>query len=182
MTTVVAYAKGEHTIMAADTMTNVYDRPVPSARKIMRIGTTDQAGQLLLGCAGSGAAPALIEAQCSVESLPDFENSRDRNAWATAVASTVTGLYLEHQLVDGGLLDGTLLLASHGYLWTLTHHQAIAHPDGMAAIGSGEGPALGALHALIDSRVAPKKAVEKACEIGIRLDRYSGGPIQLMTT
>lgn len=177
MTTVVAYARGKHTLMAADSLTNVYDRPVPGASKIARFSTAGRDGEYLLGFAGEGAGPNVIRQRHSVACLPDFSDEHDRNTWADSIAMAVTEMYLEHSLVDGQRMDGSVLLAAGGYVWTLTHHQAIRHLDGMAAIGSGEGPALGALHALIDAGRAPAKAIRKAVEVGILLDRYSGGEI-----
>lgn len=175
MTTIVGYARGRHTLMAADAVTNVYDRPVYSAEKILSCTTVGKDGSYLLGFAGEGAGPSVIRRRHSVACMPDFTDQADRNGWAASIASAVTEIFLEHQLVDQQRIDGTALLAAGGFLWTLTHHQAIAHPDGMAAIGSGEGPALGALHALIGAGRTPAKAVLKACEVGILLDRYSGG-------
>jgi ATP-dependent protease HslVU (ClpYQ) peptidase subunit len=175
VTTLVGYARGRHTLMATDTATNVYDRPIYSAEKVVRCTTDGKDGSYLLGFAGEGAGPSVARGRHGVACMPDFTDPGDRNGWADAIARALTELFIEHQLVEGQRIDGTMLLAAGGHLWTLTHHQAIAHPDGMAAIGSGEGPSLGALHALIGAGRAPAKAIARACEIGILLDRYSGG-------
>lgn len=175
MTTVVAFARGKHTLMAADSVTNVFDRPVPGIAKVIRCATTSKDGHYLLGFAGEGAGPSVINQHHSVACLPDFGDVSDRNGWAGAVATAITELYLEHSLIDGQRMDGSVLLAARGHVWTLTHHQAIPHLDGIAAIGSGEGPAIGALHALIDAGRSPRHAIRKAVAYGILLDRYSGG-------
>lgn len=107
--------------------------------------------------------------------MPDFTDEQNRNGWAGAAAQAITELYAEHLLLEGGRMDANLLLAAGGHLWTVTHMQAIPHLDGLGAIGSGEGPALGALHAYLDTGMDPVEAVTAACRIGIELDRYSGG-------
>lgn len=179
MTTVVAYAHGGRCIMAADSMTTVYDRPVATAVKVRHYPTTDGRGGYLLGFAGEGAGPAAVERNHTIESLPDFTDEADRNAWANAVAHAITEIYLEHALAEGGRMDSHLLLGAGGHVWTITHQQAIAHHDGIAAIGSGEGPAIGALRGLLNVGTDPLEAVRGACEIAISMDRYSGGESRL---
>ena len=178
MTTVVALVTAGAAWMAADTTTNVYDRPVVSAKKICRLETGD-GSEVLIGFAGEGAGPAIARRHLSIEERPSLDAPGDCDDWANAVASAITELYVDRGMVDGQRIDGTIVLAIPGHLWTITHHQAIRHPDGMAAIGSGEGPALGALHALTSSSWEPGEAMRKACEIGILLDRFSGGPVDL---
>lgn len=179
MTTVVAYARDGHTVMAADSMINIYDRPVAGFAKIDRRQTTSGDGCYLLGFAGEGAGPSILRAHSTVECLPDLTDETDRNAWANTVAQAVTDTYAEHLLLDDGRMGSNLILAVRGHVWTITHQQAIPHPDGYAAIGSGEGPAIGALHALITHGSHPVDAVVQACETGIRFDRYSGGKVTL---
>lgn len=174
MTTVVAFAFGEACVMAGDTMTNVYDRPVPGIEKVA-LCTAKDGGNYLLGFAGEGAGPWLVRRDLNVDELPDLADEASRNGWACAVAQAITELYLEHQLVEGGRMDANLLLGVGGYLWTITHMQAIPHLDGIGAIGSGEGPAIGALHAFLDQGLTAMEAVTKACRVGIEMDRYSGG-------
>lgn len=181
MTTVVAYARGVHAVMAGDTMTNVYDRPTQGATKVHRFRTTSGDGTYLLGFAGEGAGPAIVRAHHSVESMPNLADEEDRNGWANAIAQAVTQTYADHLLLSEGRMDANLVLAVRGCVWTLTHQQAIPHLDGYAAIGSGEGPAIGALHALISNGAHPVDAVVQACEAGIRFDRYSGGKVTLAT-
>lgn len=179
MTTVVGYARGQHTILAGDSATNVYDRPVISAVKVRRYRTTSGDGSYLLGFAGDGAGPAIVSRHHSVERLPNFADRADRDGWAAAIGTAITEAYTDHLLLSDGRMDSNLLLAARGHLWTITHHQAIPHPDGLGAIGSGEGPALGALHALLARGEHPVDAVVQACKVGILLDRYSDAPVRL---
>ena len=171
MTTVVAVAQGHEVWMAADTMTNIYDRPVYTARKIRRI-TTDS-GDILLGISGDGALADMIEHRVEYPVLTD----KHFDAWATEIAIAISKQGVAEGLADDGRLGGNLILGVQGRLWTLVHMQAVAHDDGMAAIGTGEGPAIGALEILLKLGEKPEFAVQQACEIGIARDRYSGGDV-----
>ncbi len=55
---------------------------------------------------------------------------------------------------------------------------AIRHPDGVAAVGSGEGPAVGALDALTRCGVPPERAVAEAAQIAVERDQWSRPPVQ----
>lgn len=175
MTTVVAYGDGETVWMAADSATNVYGRPVVGgATKILRLDAGDD--EVLLGLAGAGGL-ATVMPRLKLPFSPD--ESDVPQAWANEVALAITALAVEHGLVEGGQLDGHMLLGWHGLLWTIIHAMAIPHPDGCAALGSGEGPAIGALDALRICDVDPAEAVRLAAEIACRRDRYSMPPIQV---
>ena len=171
MTTVVAVAQGHDVWMAADTMTNIYDRPVYTARKIRRVSTPS--GDLLLGFSGDGALADMVQYRVGYPAL-----TGDRlDLWATSIAIAISTQGVAEGLVDDGRLGGNLILGTQGRLWTLVHMQAVAHDDGMAAVGTGEGPAIGALEALLLLGEKPEFAVQQACEIGIARDRYSGGDV-----
>lgn len=175
MTTVVAYGDGETVWMAADSCTNVYERPiVGSATKILRLDAGDD--EVLLGLAGAGGL-ATVMPLLKLPFTP--EDDGVPQAWANEVALAITALAVEHGLVEDGQMDGHLLLGWRGLLWTIVHAMAIPHPDGFAALGSGEGPAIGALDALRICDVEPAEAVRLAAEIACRRDRYSMPPIQL---
>ncbi|MGK5677495.1 hypothetical protein [Actinoplanes sp. URMC 104] len=190
MTTVVGLAGLTGLWMAADTMTHVYERPVSGASKIVRLPMAG--GQhLLLGFDGSPGMPAIalrlwtdelkgdVELPPSVDLLPAF---------TALIASALTEAFREAGMTDMEMrLDGTMLLGVPGgeglepTLWTITHHTAIRHLDGRGAVGSGEGPAVGALDALLTLGVKPGDAVRQACEIGVSRDRSSGLPVLVET-
>lgn len=189
MTTIVGYADGRGVWMSADTQTNVYDRPVSGARKILRLIVLDageEPAAVLLGIAGNAAMPALArKAWEGVErNLPDSEAGLQD--WCDYVASVLTERMVEAGLVDPeeGQLDGNFLLGvparggRASTLWTIAHHMAIRMPDGRGAVGSGEGPATGALDASLSAGLKPDMAVLEACGIAIKRDRYSGFPIR----
>lgn len=176
MTTVVAYGAGDTVWMAADTCTNVYERPVVGgATKILRLDAGDD--EILLGLAGHGGLASVMP---SVELEMSPEPGEHAQAWANQVALAITRHAVEHGLVEeNGQMDGHLLLGWNGLLWTIVHAMAIPHPDGYAALGSGEGPAIGALDALRICDVEPGEAVRLAAEIACRRDRYSMPPVQV---
>lgn len=179
MTTVVAAAVDGVIVMAADTMTNIYDRPMPgSATKIRRVKVG--AGELLLAfCGNGGLTNAADHVKIDAEPKPDDEDIRQ---WATAIVHAIDDWAREVGITDetGKLMDGSILLGWNGRLWTLSNAQAIPHLDGRAALGSGEGPALGALDVLLDKTKLPLgEAVTQACAVGISRDRFSGGPITM---
>ncbi|MFG1872133.1 hypothetical protein [Micromonospora arborensis] len=175
MTTVVAAAVNGTVYMAADTMTNIYERPVPDgAKKIVRLPAGD--GEVLLAVTGAGGLIGVAEALLKIDGEP--KPDEDPQQWAFTVARAVTELATENGLIEGGQLDGSLLLGWNGRLWTLVHAMAVPHKDGRAALGSGEGPAIGALDALLDRDVPPATAVAHAAGVGCKRDRYSGLPLQ----
>lgn len=181
MTTVVGLARDGAVWMAADTLTNVYERPIPgAARKILRLPAGG--GEILLGITGAGALVGILAAGLKVDGEPN--PGQDPQPWAHAVAVAVTELAIDAGITENGKLEGSLLLGWSGQLWTLTHAGAIPHPDGIGALGSGEGPAIGALDALLHLGSAVTgmgwaEMVRAAAEIGCRRDRYSGLPVDV---
>lgn len=184
MTTVVAAVDDEGRVhLAADTLTNVYERPIHGgARKLIRIPFRDRGGHAAIGCSGDGALPHILTARLTIVAGPTDPRDPDAvQAWAHQIATDCTQLAVGAGLVSDGRIDATMLLAGAGRLWTIMHGGALRHPDGRAAIGSGEGPAIGALDALIDLGLHPGEAVVRACRYGIHRDKHSGGPVQSET-
>lgn len=181
MTTVAALAADGRVFMAADSCTNVYERPiVGGAHKIRRVPAG--VGSALLGFCGDGGLADTVAADLKLDAEPS-ESDEDRQSWASAVARAVTDLAVGAGFIEDGRLSGTLLLAWRGYLWTLSHAHAIPIPDGVAAIGSGEGPAMGALDVLRElPTVSPAAAVRRAVEIACARDRYSMPPLHSDST
>jgi ATP-dependent protease HslVU (ClpYQ) peptidase subunit len=172
VTTIAAVARDGQVHMAADSLTNIYDRPIfDGARKIRRI-PVGETGQALLGVCGDGGLADLASARLR-PSRPDS----DLQAWAAGVAYEISSLAVEHGLTEQGRLDGSLLLGFDGRLWHTTHGQAIPIPDGVAAAGSGEGPAMGALDVLLARGEDVGEAVRLAVEIACHRDKHSAGPI-----
>lgn len=172
MTTVVACTRDGQVFMAADSLTNVYERPIyDGARKVRRIPVGD--GELLLAVSGAGGIADAAQADLR----PEPPRDDDLQAWAGYVAHLVTDIGQERGFVDDGHLDASLLLGYAGRLWTIAHGVAIPHPDGIAALGSGEGPAIGALDVLLDQGEAPAAAVLAAVHIGCGRDKHSAPPV-----
>lgn len=179
MTTVVAVAQDGIVVMGADRATNVYDRPVIGVTKIRRI-TPRHGDRFLIGYAGDGALPAVLERHLTVDDTPDIDAPHD--PWASAIAEAISDIAMDRHITENGRLDGSLILACHGRLWTVSHMQAIRHLDGVAAIGSGEGPAIGAVDAALELGHTDIEAiVTLAVAIGCTRDRYSAGAPQVET-
>ncbi|MFI7608802.1 hypothetical protein ACIBTV_27330 [Micromonospora sp. NPDC049366] len=178
MTTVVAAAVNGTVYMAADSATNVYERPIIGGiRKLLRM-PAGEGGEVLIGVCGSGGLPGCIAASLKIDGVP--QPGEDVNAWAHAVACAISEIASQAGLVDDGKMDGGVLLGWDGRLWSIGHSTACAHPDGRAALGSGEGPAMGALDALLDeTEWHPESAVRRAATIACRRDRYSEPPVWL---
>jgi len=164
--------------MAADSMINIYERPVVGgARKVRRLKAGG--GEALVGAAGTSGILAVVG---NLLTLPDPPAAgEDPAPWAEAVALQATRLAVEHSLLDDGRMDCTLLLGWAGRLWTLSHATAIPHPDGIAALGSGEGPALGAIDAMLALHpdMPPQELLGRALKIATRRDRDTAGPVWL---
>jgi hypothetical protein len=183
MTTVVGLATEDGVWMAADSGTNVYDRPVGGAMKLLTLPLADEK-TAVLGISGNAGMPAMVRRVWATDSnLPEADHLLDD--WCAALATNLTVPMVEAGMTDpDGQLDGTFLLGLPATsndgptLWTLEHHMAIRMPDGRGAVGSGEGPAMGALDALLDaSRLSPQFAVTRACGIAIERCRFSVGPV-----
>jgi ATP-dependent protease HslVU (ClpYQ) peptidase subunit len=161
--------------MAADSLINVYERPIPDgARKIRRLKAGD--GEALIGVAGHSGVMAIAGNLLTIDATPDDE---DPQPWAEAIAVQATRLAVEHSLLDDGTMNASLLLGWQGRLWTLSHATAIPHRDGIAAIGSGEGPAIGAIDALLAAcpDMPPQQVVARALAVAIERDKHSGGTV-----
>lgn len=177
MTTALAYGLGEHVWIAADSMTNVYDRPVMGAAKI--VGVEIGGVPTFFVVAGAGGLMQLLRYKTCFDQPTD-----DLDAWAQDVAMIVTKTAVDHGMVQDGEMDATVLLACKGHVWTIAHHYAVAHPDRIGAIGNGEQAAIGAMDALLETSptLDPAIAVYKAVDIAVRRDRFSGGEVRVFTT
>lgn len=175
MTTVAAIARLGTVHMAAESMTTIYNRPaIDVVAKIFRIPVKG-GGMALLGVAGRSCAGGSLPRRLIAQQLPAFDGGP--NLWAQDVAEAVTFAATGLMLVDEGSLDCSFILGFDGAVWTLTDHFAVPHADGVAAIGSGEGPAIGAIDALLAVGMPAASVVTRAVEIAINRDLHSGGNV-----
>jgi hypothetical protein len=183
VTTVVGVAVEAGVWMAADSRTNVYDRPVFGAMKILELPVEGTPG-VLIGVAGNAGMPGVIRRVWPDDVAAPGSADVLQN-WCDEIASILTTPMVDAGMTDEGQLDGNFLLGIPGRLavdlpsslWTVGHHMAIRLPDGRGAVGAGEGPAMGALDALLDGGAAPDMAVLRACEIAITRCLHSDGPV-----
>lgn len=179
MTTVAGLARDGHVVMAADTMTAVYDRPIPDGCRKIRRYPTAAGNDALIGVSGRGALATVLDADLD---LPEVTlDPDDLGRWANDVARKAAAVAVASQLTDSdGDMDGFLLLGYGGRLWTLVHCYAIPHHDSVAALGSGEGPAIGAMDALLAcTDLSLVEVVTRAVGIAAERDRHSGAPVQV---
>ena len=126
--------------------------------KLVRVGPA------LIGCAGSIRAEQLIryllEPPKEIPELPADE-------WIVRRLACPLAALLERERVASRSAEGDLqfagcfLVAFRGRLWTIqSDFAAIRHAGDSHAIGSGEQPALGALHATRD--LEPRERIERA--------------------
>lgn len=176
MTTIAALVLDGTVHMAADSCNNVYDRPIiGGAQKIIRHPAGD--GEVLLAVTGSGGIMRIIPQRLHVEAAPS--GGEDPQSWADAVAFALTELCVEARMLNtDGVMDGTVLLGWNARLWSLTHMQAIPHPDGVGALGTGEGPAIGVIDALRARDGNGRDIVTEAVRVACHRDRYSAEPVQ----
>lgn len=181
MTTVAGIARNGCVAIAADRTNNVYDRPIICGATKVRRKQTGDGHTVLVAVTGDGALMALVRDALHIEAVPAPQ--ADTQQWADAVAQAITELALERSIRnDDGRMDGTVMLGWNGTLWSLTHMQAIPHPDGIAGLGSGSDYAVGAMTAInsfipdddLDLHTVAYRAVQIAC----RYDRYSEEPVQ----
>lgn len=180
MTTVAAVARDGVIVMAGDSLTRVYDRPIRDGiRKVLRldVATGDRREFCLIGISGDGALGDILTHKLQLTEAPAPDE--DLQPWAAAVMWAVTDLAADFGLTDEGRISGSLLLGFRGRLWTLANNFAIPIREGIAAIGSGEGPAMGALDVLLEQGADIEVAMRTAMRIAIARDVNSDGPVYI---
>ncbi len=180
MTTVIGFARGGVVYMAADSQVSLCERPMPTVNKILRLPVGDGGAELLLAVAGDGALASLARRFLKFESVPGPDED-ELTDFVDQIAIGMGELAREHGALDEGRMAGMLLLGFAGRLWTVLHSNAVPHPDGLAAAGSGGDAALGAMDAMLAmgrvDQVGPTDSVVKAVLIAIGRDINSGAPV-----
>jgi ATP-dependent protease HslVU (ClpYQ) peptidase subunit len=182
VTTIVACAQDGAIFMGSDTLTNVYERPMRgAARKVIRMGVEGESDAALAGVAGDMGVLSLLQYQLqqlpAVPPASGYPSAAEQlNAWAYAVCRALSAAAVEAGIVEDGRMAASVLLGYRGRLWTLVHAALVHHDDGRAALGSGEGPAIGALDALLDKGFAPAEAVQEALQVAAWRDKHTAGP------
>lgn len=181
MTTVAALARDGAVFMAADSMIDVYDRPIHSVPKIQRHKAAD-GSEVLIGWSGMAALTTVLDLDLKLRDMRSPTDFASLDAFVLEIARKLTSSAMSAHLAEDGKMSGGFLLGHAGRLWTIFHMLAVPHLDGVAAIGSGEGPAMGAMDALLAASkltaLTYEEIVHKAVEIAITRDLHSRGPIQ----
>jgi ATP-dependent protease HslVU (ClpYQ) peptidase subunit len=186
LTTILAVADEGWLYMAGDTYTRMYDRScVDGLTKVHRLTFTDAPGEhVLMGGAGyssAGLAFASLPELLGPVPAPDA----DLRQWAGHVSRRVFRFLAKELLddADGDVSRCAYLIGYREKLFTIVHNGAIAHPDGVAALGSGEGVAIGAYLALkhADWGTNSRARVEQAMRLACTVDGHSNLPFDLLS-
>ena len=181
MTVIAALAHEGSVFMAADTVAST-DRRWYNTHKIVR--KTVAGRPMLLAFAGRAPIRNAIQNELHVIGAPKrSEGEQVLDEWAHEIAAAITDLLYSANPPIGkdDSLGGNGLLAYQGCLWTIEANAA-DRCELFEAIGSGEGYALGALHALQSADLLlndPKRSVTTAIEAASRWEPCCGGPIDI---
>lgn len=149
MTVIAGYVDQEAGVvhLAADSAGVAGNGVVISKDKLYRLGVGLEGEQVVFGAAGFAALGPLV---CRHVKSADAPDASDADVWAQAIAEAITGVAVDHLLIDGdddGRADMAILMAWRDRLWTVSHHLAIPIPTYMA-VGSGAAVAMGAMWAM----------------------------------
>ena len=189
MTVIAAMVHDGRVWMAADSgATSSGDgQRWPNIRKITRL-PLDDGTHALIGCAGMVSFSQLF-ANGVITITDGPRGSRDADVWAYTVAQALTEVAATSKpslVSDEGGLNGEFLLAHKGRLWALDANSAL-RVNTYAAIGSGSGYAMGAMHALFpkareDRLLGGSDTVRRACQAAIQWCVTCHGKINIEAT
>lgn len=192
MTVIAAIATPTHVVMGSDIMADYGGAVILKASsKVFALKASD-GERVLIGAAGNIGLGPLVRQGVVIESTPDPSDVDATDEWASTIATAISGVCADATppmtvTTDGAAsgLDGMLLMAWRQHLWYVTTHAAFRAESGVAAVGSGDEAARGAMHAALDYGASAEDAVNSgirwASEInsGCRID--ARGPRVLTT-
>ncbi len=184
MSIALAIEKNGELIVAADTLTSFGHTKVPpalhAAQKVRRIGGA------YLASTGWGLYENILD---------DVLARRGRVSLGTSAQifsfflRLWTDLHKKYSFVNDqidekesgpfGNLDSTFLVANRSGIYYVGPDMSVTQVQRYFAIGSGAQFALGALHALHDSRLGAEAVARRAVAAAIAFDTYCGGEAQL---
>lgn len=175
MTVIVGVPNGNTIVLASDSCEVDDEDTVFTARKIFTIPIGIE--QAAIGGAGNSAVFPIMRWKVQYSPAPQPGDRDDEDRWAQSIADSFTELAREAKIVtEKGDVDGILLLAFRGRLWSIEESYAAPVTDA-TAIGSGGAYALGALAALEHRRVTPTDLATKAVEIACRYNAGCRPPV-----
>lgn len=173
MTCVVALPNGRTVVFAADSMLHDpnADMVFTDPRKVLVVDVDDE--KVGFAAAGDSSLLSLVRTQLDLPAVP---KPGDEDHWAQVVAEAMTDMARDHRILDKDKkMDGFVLLALRGRLWSLYDYHAM-RIDEPTAIGCGGAYAVGALAAL-GSRGTRKQRARRAVEIACRYNPFCRPPV-----
>lgn len=184
MTVVVAVTDGSRVEIAADSMTVDGAGYTTTVDKLVVLPDR----RIVAGAAGRAAVTGLLASALRTADDPTVDTADD---WAQNVAVTVSAAAVEAGLTDDeGGPEFQAIVAWEHRMWLIGDRCALPVRERYAAVGSGAGPALGAMHVLERSdfvRTGPPPVVERphvhdAVKAACRHVSGVGGPIKVAST
>ncbi len=184
MSIALAIEKNGELILAADTLTSFGHTKVPpvlhAAQKIRRIGAS------FIATTGWGLYENILE-----DVIARRKNIRlgSREQIFEFFLRLWSDLHKKYSFVNDqidekeagpfGNLDSTFIIANRGGIFYVGPDMSVTEVRHYFAIGSGAQFALGALHALHDSKLGAEAVARRAVAAAIAFDTYCGGEVQI---
>jgi ATP-dependent protease HslVU (ClpYQ) peptidase subunit len=184
MSIALAIEKNGELILAADTLTSFGHTKVPpvlhAAEKVRRVGAS------FLATTGWGLYENILDdviARRKNIRLGSSEQVFDffLRLWGDLHKkySFVNDQIDEKEAGPFGNLDSTFIVAGRAGIFYVGPDMSVTKVKHYFAIGSGAPFALGALHALRDSKLDAEEIARRAVESAIAFDTYCGGEVQI---
>ena len=182
MSIVVAVKKGKEIAVAADTVTSCGSLRVESdnhrAIKIRKVGSA------LVGATGWGVYDNILDDFLAAKKRPALTTKQSIFSFFIAFWRELHERYpFVNDQCDSELrspfadLDADFLIANPSGIYQVAADMSVTEFQKYYAIGSGSGPALGALYALYDSSRDAETLARKAVEAAVAFNVHCGGEI-----
>lgn len=181
MTVAVAVRKGTRIVLAADSLVNFGGQRFAASNcqfhKIYRFG------DCLMVWAGWSLYTEMLTAFTAEKPPPKLTTEAEVFSFFIQFWHSMRKEY--SFVSQGGAsspfadLESTFLLANAGGIFRVASDMDVTRFDEYMAIGSGGKYALGALHVLYPQFSDPGEIARRAVQVGIDMDVYCGGPIDL---
>jgi ATP-dependent HslUV protease subunit HslV len=183
MSIVVAVAKQQRTVMAADTQSNFGSEVLPadnqSTLKVRRVGRS------LLGRSGWGVYDNILDDLLGEGEEPALDDARGIFRFFTDLWRVLHGRYAfvndQAKRKDSpfGDLGGSFLVANRRGIFYVAPNLGITRFEKYYAIGAGADYSLGALHQLYDRETDAARMARSAVETAIAFNVNCGGRIEV---
>ena len=182
MTVAVAVRKHGRTVVAADSLVNFGGERYPTENT--RFHKIQPVGDSLVVWSGWSLYAELLTAHLERLPPPSLHTEGEVFHFFVSFWRALQEEYTllqppgsrEHPFAE---LDSVFLLANHAGVFRVSSDLDVTEFSHYAAIGSGSKYALGALHVLYGREDDPVEIAQRAVQVGIDLNVYCGGPIDV---